>query len=167
MQSRLPALIDALVFARGYTVELLDTIPPADWFTVPAGCPSHVAWQVGHLSLSEARIILQRICNRPTGDAGLPDSYVTLFGRLSVAETDPADYPSAAEIRAVFDRVHEAGLRALKEVSDNDLDSIASGPPHRLCRTKAEFLRWMGHHEMLHTGQIGLIRRMLGHKPMW
>jgi hypothetical protein len=30
-----------------------------------------------------------------------------------------------------------------------------------------EFLRWCGHHEMTHAGQIGLIRRMLGLSPVW
>ncbi|HKA07616.1 MAG TPA: hypothetical protein VKD71_10185, partial [Gemmataceae bacterium] len=68
---------------------------------------------------------------------------------------------------AVFDRIHGAALRALQGLGDNDLDVIVEGAQHRLCRTKFDFVRWCSHHEFLHTGQIGLIRRMLGHKPVW
>ena len=61
--NRVPALIDTLVFARGYTVSLLDTIPTAEWFVTPAGCPSHVAWQVGHLAVSYTHLTLPTICS--------------------------------------------------------------------------------------------------------
>jgi hypothetical protein len=167
MSTRLSVLTDAIIFARGYTVELIDTIPQAEWFTMPAECPSHVAWQVGHLATAEARLVLERACGRNSEEEGLPAGYIPLFLRTMVVEPDPAKYPSAAEIRGVFDRVHESALRALKDLSDNDLDAVVEGAQHRFCRTKFDFLRWCSHHEFLHTGQIGLIRRLLGHKPVW
>ena len=167
MSTRLTALTDSILFARNYTVELIDTIPQAEWFTMPAGCPSNVAWQVGHLATAEARLVLLRACGRDAEAEGLPAAYIPLFLRTMVVEPDPAKYPSAQEIRAVFDRIHEASLRALKDLSDNDLDAVVEGAQHRFCRTRFDFLRWCSHHEFLHTGQIGLIRRMLGHKPVW
>jgi hypothetical protein len=36
MPNRVAALTDALVFARGYTTALLDTLPPANWYRVDA-----------------------------------------------------------------------------------------------------------------------------------
>ena len=166
--SRLPALIDALVFARKYTAELIDTIPAADWFKMPAGCPSHVAWQVGHLALAEARLVVDRIGNRKSVDEGiLPADYLTLFGRESVPDPVEVKHPSPADIRAVFDRVHTAAVQTLRDITDADLDTLAGGPPHRLCRFKGEFARWVTLHEMTHAGQIGLIRRLLGYTPMW
>jgi hypothetical protein len=167
MATRLSLLTDSINFARGYTVELIDTIPQSEWFTMPAGCPSNVAWQVGHLATAEARLLLLRACGRDVEAEGLPAGYIPLFLRTMVVEPDPARYPPAQEIRAVFDRIHEAALRALKDLGDNDLDTVVEGAQHRLCRTKFEFLRWCSHHEFLHSGQIGLIRRMLGHKPVW
>jgi hypothetical protein len=167
MPDRLAILTDALAFSRTYTLSLLDTIPQADWFMMPAGCPSHIAWQVGHLALAEARLVYDRVCGGHSQDGLLPPEFHTLFGRTSVPDPDAAKHPSAAEIRTVFDRVHEATLQALRDVSDAQLDEVAIGPAHRLCRTKVEFLRWAGHHEMTHAGQIGLIRRMLGQSPVW
>ena len=166
--SRLPALIDALVFTRRYTVELIDTIPEADWFVMPAGCPTHVGWQVGHLAFAEARLVVERIGNRKSVDEGLlPAEYLPLFGRDSVPDPQQVKYPSPEDIRGVFDRVHTAAVQTLRDTTDADLDTLAGGPPHRLCRTRGEFARWVSLHEMTHAGQIGLIRRLLGHQPMW
>jgi hypothetical protein len=166
--SRIAELTDALIFARQYTVELLDTIPSSDWFTMPTGCPSHVAWQVGHLASAEAWLIFGRACGRLAEIESIrPARLATLFGRTSTPEPDPAKYPSPEEIRKMFDQIHGASLAALRDLQDSDLDEISAGPHHRLCRTKGEFLRWCGYHEMSHAGQIGLIRRMLGATPVW
>ena len=168
MSERIRSLSDSLIFARQYTIAILDTIPRSDWFVMPAGCPSHIAWQVGHLAFAEAGLIIGRVCGRLADvERVRPAAFVQLFGRTSSPEPDPAKNPSASELRAVLDRVHEATLAALREVPDCELDTIAAGPPHRLCRTKLEFLHWTGDHEMLHAGQIGLIRRMLGAAPVW
>ncbi len=36
-----------------------------------------------------------------------------------------------------------------------------------LTLTKLRALLWCAHHEMLHAGQMGLLRRHLGYPPMW
>jgi len=166
--NRVIGFVDALVFARGYTLALLDTFRESDWFAMPAGCPTHVAWQVGHLAMAEARLVVERIGGRRVVEEGvLPAGYLKLFGRESVPDPKPVRHPSPAEIRGVFDRVHETALRTLRDTADADLETLVPGSPHRFCRTKLDFARWVSAHEMLHTGQIGLIRRMLGHKQVW
>jgi hypothetical protein len=168
MPSRVYAFIDALVFARGYTIPLLDTIPEADWFAMPAGCPSHVAWQVGHLAFAEARLVVERVGGRAeVGGGVLPDEFIRLFARNSTPDASPTGYPSPAEIRRVFHRVHEAALQTLRDTRDDDLEALVPGTPHRFCRTRADYARWASHHEFLHAGQIGLIRRLLGKGPVW
>jgi uncharacterized damage-inducible protein DinB len=37
---------------------------------------------------------------------------------------------------------------------------------HDFAKTKLQALFWCAHHEMLHTGQIGLLRSELGYGPM-
>ena len=166
--SRIQHFIDALVFARGYTVELLGTIPESNWFLMPAACPSHVGWQVGHLAIAEARLILERVGGRDFYAEGLvPTDYLKLFGRGSVPDPDPSRYPAPTDIRRVFDRVQEAALQTLRDTTDADLETLVQGSPHRFCRTKADYARWVSHHEFQHSGQIGLIRRMLGKGPVW
>ena len=159
--------LERIAFARRYTVELLDTIDPADWFRTPAGGVTHVAWQVGHLATSQYATCLKRVRGeRPDDVRFLPAAFVPLFGRTSVADPDPGKYPPAAAIRATLDRVHERVLAELPAFPDADLDAPLD-VPHRLCRTKIEFIRWCSAHEMIHAGQIALMRRLFGQKPIW
>jgi len=168
MPIRVQHFIDNLVFARGYTVELLAAVPEADWFAMPAGCPSHVAWQVGHLAFAEARLIVERVGGRAAvGGGAISDEFIRLFARNSIPDTSPASHPTPTEIRRVLDRVHGAALQTLRDTADADLETFVPGTPHRFCRTKADYARWVSHHEFLHAGQIGLIRRMLGKGPVW
>ena len=58
--SRLQLAIEQIVFARNYTLGLLDLTKTDDWFRMPQGAVSHVAWQVGHIAYSEYRLALGR-----------------------------------------------------------------------------------------------------------
>ena len=43
--------LQQIEFARAYTLATLVGIEEADWFAMPAGCPTHLAWQIGHLAM--------------------------------------------------------------------------------------------------------------------
>jgi hypothetical protein len=159
--------LDRIAFARNYTLRLLDTIPLTDWFRQPQGAVSFVGWQVGHLAVAEYRLALERIRGRRDSDVELIDeSFVARYGRQSVPDADPARNPPPAEIRRVFDRVHEQVLRELPGVAEGDLAEPVS-KPHPCFKTKLEALFWCAHHEGVHAGQIGLLRRQLGQPPVW
>jgi hypothetical protein len=165
--SRLQLATDQIVFARNYTIRLLDQTPVNDWFRQPPGGVSHVAWQVGHLAFAEYRLALWRIRGPQPQDADLiSEKHRTLFGAESVPDADPTKYPSQAEIRAVFDRVHEEVFRELRALDERELDQPVPHP-HPYAKTKLLALLWCAHHEMVHAGQIGLLRRQLGHSPLW
>jgi uncharacterized damage-inducible protein DinB len=165
--NRLRAGIEQLVFARTYTERLLEAVPAADWFRMPAEGVTHVAWQVGHIAFAEYRLVLDRFRGPRLDDANLiSDEFLRHFGRESVPEPDPARNPNVDEIRAVLASVHRQTLAELAEFPDAGLDEPPL-KPHSLCKTKGECLRWCSHHEMLHAGQIALIRRLLGAKPLW
>jgi uncharacterized damage-inducible protein DinB len=165
--SDLQIALEQISFARQYTLRLLDTIDPAQWFRQPSEGVSHIAWQVGHLATAEYWLALERIRGRRPEDEGLiPDAFKKPFGRTSVPQADPSKYPSPAEIRAVFDRVHEQTLR---ELPDTPEEVLAQPPvrPHDLAKTKRASLFWCAQHELVHAGQIGLLRRLLGYPPVW
>jgi hypothetical protein len=165
--NRLLLSIEQIGFARSYTNNLLDQTPAAEWFRLPPGGISHVAWQVGHLAMAEYRLALERIRGPKPQDAELiSEHFLRLFGRESVPDADPARYPSQAEMRAVFDRVHEQALRELRGLDESELDQPVL-KPHKLAKTKLWSLLWCAHHEMVHAGQIGLLRRQLGYPPLW
>lgn len=167
MSARLQTALTNIAFARSYTLRFLNALPTADWFRMPPGGVTHVAWQVGHLAFAEYRLALLRIRGPEPDDANLiAEPFLKIFGRDSVAGADPAAYPSPDKIRAVFDRVHDRVLAELASVPDATLDE-APVTPHELCKTKLECLHWCSHHEAVHAGQVGLIRRLLGYPPIW
>ncbi|MBN9118269.1 MAG: DinB family protein [Planctomycetes bacterium] len=163
--SRLSEALDQLDFTRRYLLERVNTVPLAEWFTVPAGGVSHVAWQVGHVASSEYRLCLERLRPRtPADEALISDAFLKTFGRESLPE--PETGFNAEEIRAVFDRVHAQILAELPHYPDADLD-LPPLKPHPLFDTRIAGLRYAPLHEMIHCGQIAMIRRMLGQKPIW
>lgn len=160
-------LVEQIQFARVYTLRFLDDIDPNDWFRMPSEGVTHVAWQVGHLAVAEYRLALSRIRGvRPEDEDLIPERVLTLYSRDSWADPDPARNPRVDELRLVFDRVHQATIDELLALPDLDLDA-AILQPHLLCTTKGEILRWCSHHEMIHAGQIALLRRLFGAKPLW
>jgi hypothetical protein len=165
--NRLQLAIEQIVFARTYTLRLLDQTPAAEWFRLPPGGISHVAWQVGHLAFAEYRMALERIRGPQPQDADLiSEEFLRLFGRDSVPEADPAKYPSRDAIHAVFHRVHEQVLRELQSLEESELDQPVR-KPHPLVQTKLWALLWCAQHEAVHAGQIGLLRRQLGYPPLY
>jgi hypothetical protein len=161
------APLSEIVFARGYTLRLLDAVSPDDWFKMSHEGVTHIAWQVGHLAFAEYRLALLRVRGaRPEDSALLPTEFLRLFGAESAPDPDAGKYPRPPEIRAVLDRVHEQVLRDVPAVPDADLEAPIE-PPHPIAKTKREALKWCAAHEMVHAGQIGLLRRLIGHRPLW
>jgi len=127
---------------------------------------SHIAWQVAHVAFAEYRLSLWRIRGTQPADDNLsPPDFVQIFGYDSVPEFDAQKYPQQSEIRTVLDGVHDHVLRELRQLDDSEMDQPVVHP-HDFAKTKLQALFWCSHHEMLHSGQIGLLRRELGYKPL-
>jgi hypothetical protein len=165
--SRLQLAIDQLVTVRNHTTKLLDSTRLEDWFRMPTGGVTHIAWQVGHLAIAQYRLALDRIRGTRPYDASLvSEEFLRLFARESVPDPDPGKYPAPAEIRIVFDRVYQQMLNELGQLDDAELDQPIL-KPHPIAKTKLWSLLWCAHHEMLHAGQIGLLKRLLGYPAIW
>lgn len=165
--SRLDLAIGEITSARDYTCALLDTVKPDDWFRRPSEGVTHIAWQVGHLAMAEYRLAIEKTCGKQDDEAELiSQDFLSLFGRNSVPDPDPQKNPTPDELRKVFDRVHRRTLEVLPTLANDELDKPPLSP-HRLFNTKLGSLFWCSRHEMLHAGQIGLLRRLLGHDPAW
>jgi hypothetical protein len=153
-------------FARSYTLVVLAEIDEVDWFRMPLGCPTHVAWQVGHLAMAEYGLCLFRQRGRQEIDVELmSSSFRKQFSRGTVPEPDASKSPSPAEIRATLDRVHAQVLKEVPLLTAEQLKEPVE-PPFAVEPTKLGCLRMCSHHEMLHAGQLGLLRRLLGKQPI-
>ena len=69
--SRLPIAISNIAFARTYTLQFLSDLPDADWFRMPLGGVTHIAWQVGHYITGEAQF-LKYVPGAPPAESILP-----------------------------------------------------------------------------------------------
>src|SRR5690348_2272777 len=99
---------EQIKFARQYTLSLLEAVDEADWFQAPAGVATHIAWQVGHIAMAQYGLCLFRQRGRRSEDLELmPSKFRKQFSRGSIPEPDPTDQPSAAELRAALDRIHQ------------------------------------------------------------
>jgi hypothetical protein len=165
--SPLQLATEQIKFARSYTLEALAAVKDDDWFRPPPGGVTHLAWQVGHLAMAEFRMVLERVRGPRPDDADvLPPEYLQIFGRGSDPLAASADYPPMAAIRGVFDRVHERVLGELPLLTEAHL---AAQPltVHRIANTGLRCLWWCSQHELIHTGQIALIKRQLGYPAVW
>ncbi len=153
-------------FARSYTRSLLEGLPDDQWFCQPPGCPTHIAWQVGHLAMAQYMLTLFRLRGKTPDDAEvIPKPFLKRFVRGSQPEPDPAKNLPPAEIRATFDGVYQQLLVEWPQI-DPAILSTRVLEPYAVEDTVLGSLYFCAAHEMLHAGQIGLIRRLLGHEPV-
>lgn len=155
-----------IIAARQYTESLLADLSDDQWYVVPDGCPSHIAWQVGHLAMAEYALVLLRVRGKLPEDGQFIDNdFLRQFKKGSQPlEVSNRRY-EPAELRAVLQRVHQ---RCLEEMV-NYREEILAEPlpePYFVFPNKLGSLLFCAAHEMLHAGQIGLIRRLLGKPPL-
>ena len=160
--SRLQIAIDQIISSRQYTNKILETIDTDDWFRMPEPAVTHIAWQVGHIAVAQYGLALVRMRGEHDNDEDfIPNEFRDHFTRASVPDADPDANPSISEIRSAFDRVHQQAMAELPNVNDEDLD-LPPLLPHQLFETRLGALHWTARHEMLHVGQVGLLRRLYG-----
>lgn len=158
--------LQQIEFARGYMSSLLADIDEADWFRQPESCPTHIAWQVGHLAMAEYGLCLYRQRGRePIDREIMPGDFRKQFSRGTMPDPDPAHHLPPAEIRATLDRVHAQFLLESATFTADHLKEPVD-MPYAAEPTKLGCLYFCSHHEMIHAGQIGIIRRLLGKQPV-
>ncbi|UUO05402.1 DinB family protein [Blastopirellula sp. J2-11] len=167
MMNSLEVALHQLQAVRRYSTDLIDSIDHADWYRMTDEGVSHIAWQVGHLAMAQYRLALRRVRGPAEGDdAFISADFLRVFGKGSTPVPQPEVYPCPDEILSVFHHVHR---QVMEELPQFPVSRLSEPPeePHRLFNTKLDSLLWCGQHEMLHAGQIGLIRRLLGADYRW
>ena len=162
---RLDLAIRQIEFARKYTLGLVEDIDDDDWFRL-AGDVSHVAWQVGHLAMAQYALTMIRVRGKePEDEQVISASFFRTFQKGTIPSSKPDEYPTPGEIRQVLGKVHETSLTELRVRSDGELD-VKLPEPHAVFDTKLGSVFFCSAHELIHAGQIGMIRRILGKSPL-
>ena len=161
----LQAARDQMRFARQITSPFLDGLKESDWFAMP-GDVTHLAWQIGHLAVAQYHLVLARVRGKRPEDAEyLPETYFDLFGRGSTPSPVESSYPSVAEIREVFEQVNKLCFDESASFTDEQL-AEPTDPPHPAFKNKLGAIWFASRHELIHAGQIALLRRELGYSPL-
>lgn len=158
----LKASIAQIEFARRYTLELIEATPRELWMTRPAGSPTHIAWQIGHLAVSQYGLLMFRIHGRRDDDLDLiPGKFRKAFSRGSDPASDATAQLSADELLDRLEQVYQRSLLGLQGIDPAVLLEPVE-MPYAAYPIKLGAIMFCPLHEHIHAGQIGLTRRLLG-----
>lgn len=159
-------VLEQMAWARQYTLQLIESVEPDLWYQKPEGANTNLAWQVGHLAVSQYGLMLFRQRGRSPGDLEIMPGWLRKqFGRGTTPPEVTEKSPAPEELLNRLKAIHE---RSLQEVADLDA-SVLSEPtemPFMAFPIKLGALMFCPYHEGIHAGQIGLLRRLLGLEPL-
>jgi hypothetical protein len=159
---RLKALLEQ---ARQTSENMLASFKtPQDWTYQVHPNANHAMWFTGHMASADNFFVGIVAPDKATT---LPPGYKEMFGMGSKPSSKSADYPPPEEVLKVFRDRRHALLAALDSLSEADL---ARKPPKEapdFLNDLASVFEMAIWHEGLHTGQISIARRALGHAPLF
>ena len=150
----------ALIFKlnNGLIRRSLDGLSDEDVWRQPSGSGNPIGWLLGHLTETRGHLLAELGASFDPGWGGL-------FGRGSMLRP-LADYPSRATIEVAWQATQGRMRDAFATL---DAERLA-GPPSRHAfpgvTTLADEIAGFAFHETYHVGQIGFIRKQLGHSSI-
>lgn len=142
----------------------LDDLSDEDLLVRPIEGANHIAWQLGHLIVSQNSLINQ-VC--PGAMPALPDGFAEKYTKETAQLDDPHAFHSKAELLALMDAQRKAMLESLAGLSDEDLEKPAPEPIQRFGATVGAVFAGQTMHWMMHAGQWAVVRRKLGRPPLF
>jgi hypothetical protein len=153
-------------WARRYTLQLLESTPEEIWYTKPSGLPTNIAWQVGHLAVSQYGLMLFRQRGRHPGDLDLMPGWLRKqFGRGSSPPDLSEKAPTPSSLLERLDKINEQAMQEVQQLPAETLGE-ATEMPYTAYPIKLGALLFCPLHESLHAGQIGVLRRAHGLPPV-
>jgi uncharacterized damage-inducible protein DinB len=157
----------ALKFSRRLSEGLLGSFKtPENWVFQIHPKANHPLWIAGHLALVDNAFINRF---RPAL-ATKPEGWDALFGFGSQPKPDANLYPNPDEVLSYFRRRREVLLNVLDELSEEELCAAAPAAGERSPIAGAPNMGhafiFIAYHEGLHSGQLTVTHRALGHAPI-
>ncbi len=122
---------------------------------------NHPLWIAGHIAFVDNRI-LGVFFSKSVDKSG----YTEKFGRASKPSSNPADYPPAAEVLEFRRERRAVLLDCIGTLPDTDFEKpVPPGLPP-FVQNGGQMFSFIAVHEGIHTGQLSMCRRALGHGPV-
>lgn len=136
---------------------------PEDWTYQLAPGTNHALWFAGHMAVTD-NMFIGIVAPERVKDM---QEWEKLFGMGSQPTSDPEHYPPAAEVLDVMRGRRGVLLGLLEEQTE---EQLAQSTPEGTLDFIPDFASvWeiAISHESMHAGQITVIRRALGHAPLF
>lgn len=158
--------IGQIRFAREYTLRLIDDFTPEEVFQQPNEGVTHLAWQLGHLAMAQYMLTLFRLRGKQSEDESvISKQFLKKFLKGTTPSASAEDYPQFEEIHTTFDAVFVQLNQEISSITEEQLQTKVV-EPYAVYDNALGSLFFCAAHEMLHAGQIGLLRRLLGKPPI-
>lgn len=142
----------------------LGDLSDADILVRPVEGANHIAWQLGHLISSE-HMMIESVC--PGSMSPLPEGFAEKYTSETSGSDDPGDFLTKDEYMQLAAEQRAGTLAALEKLSDDDLDAPGPESMRALVPTVGAVFGMQPTHWVMHAGQWAVIRRKLGHPPLF
>jgi hypothetical protein len=156
------AIRSALQSTQHLVTWFLGDLDDADLLVHPVPGANHIAWQIGHLIVSE------RMLTKDLPDVAypeLPAGFVEQHKNNSPGREGTAGFGTKASYIDLFKKTRQATIAALDKLSDADLDRPTQGGMAQHAPTLGAVFLLVSNHSLMHAGQFSVVRRKLG-KPV-
>ncbi|HEY2155776.1 MAG TPA: DinB family protein [Isosphaeraceae bacterium] len=144
------------------TKSYLSELTAADLLVRPVPGQNHIAWQLGHLLLTEHKFV-EGI--KPGASPKLPPDFEEGHGRDKTNVDDPSKYLAPEDYLRLIESQREATKAVLNELDEPALDAPGPERMKQMAPTVGAGFALMGNHMLMHVGQFVAVRRKLG-KPI-
>ncbi|MBN2583433.1 MAG: DinB family protein [Planctomycetes bacterium] len=159
-------LIDQVTSIRDMTLATFNDLAPDERLFQPAPGLNHAVWLLGHIATSQDHLILDFCTGKPL----LPARYNELFAMGSRLLEDSSGYPRTDEMLERLAAGYEATLAYLRGADEAEFDREPTcfgrfdDRARGMFATRGRCVWFHAHHEAMHAGQMGYLRRLTG-KP--
>lgn len=140
----------------------IDDLSDADLMRRPGPGCNHLAWQLGHVINSNARL-LEAIC--PGKGQKLPEGFAENHAKDMRDSDDPAKFCTKEQYVNLMQGMEKAVTAALAELPESRLDEPSPEPFRSRFPTVGRLFTLIANHMLMHAGQFVVVRRQLG-KPI-
>jgi hypothetical protein len=155
MSTDLQTLANQFKFNNGIYESTVHGIPSEQWLIQPSEHSNHLLWVVGHTAVARAAAL--RLAG---GEWSAP--WQNLFTR-GQKRVDNGQYPPVADVQQAWTEIAARLAAALPNASPEQMSKpVEKGKPS-IDGTVGGTMGFLCLHESYHLGQMGFIRKWLGH----
>lgn len=164
-------VVQLLRSARMVTERYLSDLSDEDLLIRPVPGAHCVAWQLGHLICSERKMLEGvaqqgvRVPELPELPAGFEQRHAKGAGGSNEGSAEGLGFADKLQYQELMRSLRAATVAAVEGCRDEQLDLAGPEAMRGYAPTVGAVLMMIGTHEMLHSGQIAVLRRKLG-KPV-